>query len=77
MGLGPAETYVDFIEKLVQEKLLPPDFGEKLKEYVRLRNVLVHRYLYINHKTLYGKCKDLVEELVPRFEAFIRKILEA
>lgn len=75
MGLGPAETYVEFIEKLVEAQYFPYDFGERLKGFVRLRNIIVHRYLHIDYRVLYRKIRELVEEIVPCFEYLIREVL--
>ncbi len=59
-------TYVEIIEILAEENVLPADFVETAKDMARFRNIVVHEYLYVNLEKVYSflsKISDVHEFL--------------
>jgi len=54
IGSKAPETYVQIVEILVSEKILPSDFAETAKNMVKFRNLVVHEYLHIDLKKVYS-----------------------
>jgi uncharacterized protein YutE (UPF0331/DUF86 family)/predicted nucleotidyltransferase len=59
--LGMPSEYREAIELMAKSSLLSEDLAERLKEYVGLRNMLVHRYLQVDYRRLYQESKELIE----------------
>ena len=57
--LGPPETYRDVITLLERNKLIPNELARHLRNYVGLRNVIIHRYVKIDHEKLYQAVRRL------------------
>ncbi|MFN7182336.1 MAG: type VII toxin-antitoxin system HepT family RNase toxin [Planctomycetota bacterium] len=70
LNLKVPETYVQIVESLVENKILPYDFGGKFKEFVKFRNIIVHEYLYIDMKKVYHNLQN-----INNFREFIKYIL--
>jgi len=58
--LGIPETYKDLVRLLRDNGILPVELAAKMEECVGLRNILVHRYMAIDHEKLYEEAKMLV-----------------
>jgi uncharacterized protein YutE (UPF0331/DUF86 family) len=72
LGKNNIETYTDIIDKLAQEKILPPDFTLKIRGMAGLRNILVHDYLDVDIGRIYKIFQDQLED----FKTFCRLIIE-
>lgn len=48
------DTYVQIAEILSEENVLPKDFLETAKNMAKLRNLIVHEYLYLNLNKVYS-----------------------
>ena len=77
-GWDPAYTVKDFIEKCCEKGIINKELFYKFVNFIRLRNIIVHRYLEINYNELYQKTIDLINS-VKKFEEeiiqFLRKEL--
>jgi len=54
-GAAAPETYADALTALAATGVIPPALGERLAGAVRLRNILVHGYLDIDHGRLFDE----------------------
>ncbi len=70
--LGTPVDEEDIIEKLVKAKIIPNRLGEKIREMRGTRNILVHKYGYVDDKTIY----EILEGNLKDFEEFIDLILK-
>ena len=73
-GWGPVETYKDYAGQMAEHGVLSRDMVERFKKHVDWRNVLVHRYLKIDHEKLYKDAGELVS-LSKEFEISISRFL--
>jgi uncharacterized protein YutE (UPF0331/DUF86 family) len=74
--LGIPETYKDFVKLLRDNSILPFKLAARIEEYVGLRNILVYRYMVIDHERLYEEAKKLVkvaEDFVNIMESLLKK----
>jgi uncharacterized protein YutE (UPF0331/DUF86 family) len=69
--LGTPVDEEDIIEKLVKAKIIPKSLSEKIREMKGTRNILVHKYGYVDDKTIY----EILEDNLKDFEEFIDIIL--
>ncbi|HID18601.1 TPA: DUF86 domain-containing protein [Candidatus Bathyarchaeota archaeon] len=58
--LGVIRDYKDFPLKLAERGLMDRKLAEKLSDYAKLRNVIVHRYIEVDYELLYEKALELV-----------------
>ncbi len=54
IGSKAPESYVQIVEILVSEKILPSDFAETAKNMAKFRNLIVHEYLHIDIEKVYS-----------------------
>jgi len=54
IGKYSPTTYIEIVEILVKENILPLDFSDIAKNMVKFRNLIVHEYLYINLERVYS-----------------------
>ena len=69
-GFREAESYVDIIDILGEEKVIPKAFAGRIRGMAGLRNILVHDYLEVDPKELrrhLGRIGD--------FERFCRHVI--
>jgi uncharacterized protein YutE (UPF0331/DUF86 family)/predicted nucleotidyltransferase len=74
--LGIPETYKDLVRLLRDNGILPVELAARMEEYVVLRNILVHRYMVIDHERLYEEAKMLIkvaEDFVNTMESLLKK----
>lgn len=71
LKLGLPISEIDIIEKLKNEGVIKEEIANKLKNMRAVRNILVHRYPYVDYKKIFN---SLTKELND-FEVFIREIL--
>ena len=74
-GWGPVETYRDYVEILHKQGIISSDLAEELFKFIAWRNILVHRYVEIDHSKLYEDSKKLAD-IVRKFEKQIIKLKE-
>ena len=74
-GLGAVAFYSDYPVRLAESGLMSHELAEKLSELARLRNVLAHRYVEPDHALLMQAARELVEQMVPSFSAWVRRLL--
>ena len=72
LGKNRCETYVDIIDGLATEGVIPTEFSQKIRGMAGLRNILVHDYLEVDIGSLYQILQTQLED----FEAYIRVITE-
>ena len=73
-GSAAPETYSEALSALAGEGVIPAPVGARLGEAVRLRNILVHGYLDIDHGRLFDEL-DWIEN-TEEFAAAIEHWLE-
>jgi uncharacterized protein YutE (UPF0331/DUF86 family) len=66
-GWGPVYTSRGFIEECGKHGVVGEDIARELSRSIRLRNIIVHRYLNIDYKKLYIEAKKLIN-MVREFE---------
>ncbi len=54
IGAKSPDTYVQIVEILGEEKVLPRDFLETAKNMAKFRNIIVHEYLYLDLNKVYS-----------------------
>ena len=54
-GTDAPETYAEALKALAAAAVIPGPLGERLAQAVRLRNILVHGYLDIDHGRLFDE----------------------
>lgn len=54
IGSKSPDTYVQIVEILGEEKVLPKDFLETAKNMAKFRNIIVHEYLYLDLNKVYS-----------------------
>ena len=74
-ALGVAETYVDFPRLLSRHNLMPLSLAEALEETARLRDLLVHECVELDHHRLFGRAHEIVEYMTPKFEEWVLGLL--
>jgi len=67
MGWGPALSYSDFITLCFKHKVMDEALKERLINYVRIRNIIIHRYLDVDYEKLYEESVEL-EKIIKKFE---------
>lgn len=72
LKLGLPISEEDIIERLNRANVFTDETAKKLKEMRKLRNILVHRYPYVNDKKIF---KSLTTELKD-FDIIIKEILK-
>ena len=77
MGWGPALSYSEFVELCHKHNVIDKKLKEEIIREIRLRNIIIHRYLEIDYRKLYEESEKL-EGIVKEFErqilSFIRKL---
>lgn len=63
LSLSNRDTAADVFIALGQSEVIPEKLARKFKPIVGLRNVLVHRYAEINHKTIFEDYKKDIEDI--------------
>jgi uncharacterized protein YutE (UPF0331/DUF86 family) len=74
-NFSKADDFRSIFEVLSQEKVIPRDFAEKMKEMVGFRNALVHEYHWIEHKKVYRHLQGSLE-IFQKFAHYIIRFLE-
>jgi len=59
LGKEIPDTYVGIIEKLSDYSIIDKELSSFLKDYVKLRNIIVHEYLSIDFQKIYNFLKNL------------------
>jgi uncharacterized protein YutE (UPF0331/DUF86 family)/predicted nucleotidyltransferase len=75
LKLGVAESYKDYVDKLVERKVMPNDLGYKLKDFISFRNRLVHLYLGVKVEEMLTKAEELTE-LMSMVREWVKKLIE-
>jgi len=70
--LDPAEDYGSVFVRLAEAGILPKDFGEKLTEMARFRNLLVHVYWKIDPTKVYARLQENLDD----FKIFAQHIVK-
>ena len=74
-GWGPAETYRDYVEILHKQGIISSDLAEELFKFIAWRDILLHKYVEIDHSKLYEDSKKLAD-ILREFEKQIIKLKE-
>ena len=57
---GSPGTYSDAVRVIAKHKVIDSDLADRLIDFVKLRNVLVHLYLEIDLKIVYKSAKSII-----------------
>ena len=71
-GFRRPVDYKDIFEVLMENKILKKELGKKLKRMVGFRNVLVHRYAYVDVKKLLKFARQDAKDIIN----FVRVVLK-
>jgi uncharacterized protein YutE (UPF0331/DUF86 family) len=74
-GSSPPETYADALTALAATGVIPTSLGARLARAVRLRNILVHDYLDIDHGRLFDELDwiERTEEFAGAIERWLQQ----
>jgi len=67
---------MDFVRMLKDNGILSIELADRMEEYMGLRNILVHRYIAIDHERLYEEARMLIkvsEGFVNAMESLLKK----
>jgi len=70
-GWQSPDRYADVLNILTEQGVLPEAFALKLQGMAQFRNILVHEYLRIDHRTVY----DILQTKVDQFGQFARYVV--
>ncbi|UNQ74396.1 type VII toxin-antitoxin system HepT family RNase toxin [Infirmifilum sp. NZ] len=76
MGWGPCFTAKDYVEKLAEHGVIPEELASELIKRIRLRNIIIHRYLDVDYDELYSDAPRLIaaaEEFERHIARFLRR----
>ena len=71
-GLGAPRFYSDYPMRIYEAGLMEKELAERLGDLARLRNILIHRYVELDHVRLLQVAQRLVEEVVPKFRSWVK-----
>jgi uncharacterized protein YutE (UPF0331/DUF86 family) len=69
-GQRPAEDYASSFVRAAELGLLPPDLANRIKGSAGMRNILVHEYLDIDDKKVYG----ILPAALSDYQEYIRQV---
>lgn len=73
-GFAKPDTYADIPRILFENKVIPGQLKDKLVDLARLRNVLVHDYLRLDHERIYQHLQNdtkTIEEFIEAIKRFV------
>ena len=73
-GWGPAYSSRDFIHECSKHNVIPQRLAKELADCIRLRNIIIHRYLDIDYEQLYKEAERLTR-LAKSFEKHLVEFL--
>ena len=68
------DTYADIPRILFANKVIPNRLNDQLVDLARLRNVLVHDYLYLDHEKVYQhiqKDPKIIRQFIKEVKKFV------
>lgn len=71
-GWGLSQTYWDSIAALLEQKLLPAESADTLRQMVRFRNRVVHLYDQVDAEQVWG----ILERHLRDFDVFLTAVVE-
>lgn len=72
-GWKTPTTYREAFEVLRREGVLPAELAEQMEGWARLRNLLVHLYLDVDHRRVH----EILDEELDQLEAYARAMSRA
>ncbi len=80
-GLGETpSSYTECIDVLERNNVITSDVSRMLKAYVRLRNILIHRYWEVDDWRLFTEVKSegfkVFEKFLEQVEQYVRKVVQ-
>jgi len=70
MGWGPCFTASEYVSRLAQHNVIPRELADEVVKRVRLRNIIIHRYLDIDYEELYNDAQKLIG-LTKEYEKYV------
>ncbi|MCE4613578.1 MAG: DUF86 domain-containing protein [Desulfurococcales archaeon] len=70
MGWGPCFTAQEYVEKLAERGVIHRELADEIARRVRIRNIIIQRYLDVDHEHLYRDAAKLIE-LAAEFERHV------
>lgn len=73
-GFRKPDTYADIPRILHENKVIEKQLSDKLVDLARLRNVLVHDYLFLDHERVYQHVRTdarVIEEFIDAIRRFV------
>ena len=77
-GSSAPETYAEALSGLAGAGVIPTPLGARLAAAVRLRNILVHGYLDVDHGRLFDELDwiESTEEFAAAIESWLEQIVD-
>ncbi|PUA31944.1 MAG: hypothetical protein B7O98_08130 [Zestosphaera tikiterensis] len=74
MGWGPCFTASECFKRIAEKNVIPEQLVEELIKRMKVRNIIIHRYLDVDYEELYKDTHKLIS-LTHEFEEHIVKFL--
>jgi len=74
MDWGPCFTAKDYVDKLSEHGVIPEELASEIIKRIRLRNIIVHRYLDVDYDELYNDASKLIA-ITEEFERCVVRFL--
>ncbi len=71
-GWESPNRHQDVLEILAKNEVLPQEFAQRLNGIAGFRNILVHEYIGIDHRTVY----DILQTRLDDFEQFAQYVID-
>ena len=71
---GSPKTYNDAVKVVAHHKIIESDLADRLIDFVKLRNVLVHLYVVIDLKIVYHSVKAILTDAILFTDAIYKLI---
>ena len=74
VGVNAIDEYVDVIDRLGEQKIIPKKFAGRIRGMAGLRNILVHEYDAVDMKIVYNILQHRLDDFY-RFTGYINRFL--
>jgi len=74
MGWGPCFTASECFKRIAEKNVIPEQLVKELIKRMKVRNIIIHRYLGVDYEELYKDTHKLIS-LTQEFEEHIVKFL--
>jgi len=76
MGWKPCFTATEYIERLAEHGAIPRELAGEIVKRIRLRNIIIHRYLDVDYGEMYSDASKLIA-VAKEFEKHVVKFIRS